>query len=488
MNTTTTFIYTAFAAFALVCLSPFAHAAGLNPSPDGGYPGLTTAEGDNALFNLTSGFANTGLGWFSLFSDSTASYNTAVGTGAPVLNNADSNTATGVAALLLNTTGTRNTANGTAALVYNDSGNDNTAMGAFALYNNTASNNCALGSYALFLNDTGGNNCAVGYNALASNVTTSFNTAIGSSALMHNTFGDYNTATGYVALTSNTDGPGNTATGAYALAFNSAGEANTATGVAALFINTTGSNNTAVGWNALNVSSTASGNTATGYKALINSTTGDNNTAVGNLALAFSGTGSGNVALGANTGANVTTASNVTCIGAGVAGANVNNTCFVGNIFGVTTGVDALPVLVDANGQLGTAASSRRFKRDIRSMDEASDALLALKPVCFHYKNDHTNKAQFGLIAEEVAKVNPDLVVRDKDGTPYTVRYDQVNAMLLNEFLKEHRKVEELEAIVARQQRGMEVLTAQLKEQAARIQNVSTQLEMSKPRLRMAVN
>jgi trimeric autotransporter adhesin len=481
MNTTTKFIYTAFAAFALACLSPFAHATGLNPPPDGGYPGLTTAEGDNALFNLTSGFANTGLGWFSLFSDSTASYNTAVGAGALVLNNADSNTATGVAALLLNTTGTRNTANGTAALVYNDSGSDNTAMGAFALYNNTASNNCALGSYALFLNDSGGNNCAVGYNALASNVTTSFNTAIGSSALMHNTFGDYNTATGYVALNNNTDGPGNTATGAYALAQNTTGEANTATGVAALFINSTGAWNTAVGWNALNVSN-GNRNTATGYKALINSTTGDDNTAVGYLALAFSGTGSGNIALGANAGNNVTTASNVICIGA--AGQNANNSCYIGNIFGQTS-FEGVGVFVNSDGKLGTSLSSRRFKKNIRTMDKASEAILALKPVTFHYKTDPKSTAQFGLIAEEVAEVNPDLIVRDKNGKPYSVRYDQVNAMLLNEFLKEHRKVEQLtkdfQSKLVEQQKQIEALTAGLR-------RVSVQIEMSKPVPQMVFN
>jgi uncharacterized coiled-coil protein SlyX len=283
--------------------------------------------------------------------------------------------------------------------------------------------------------------------------------------------------------------PGNTATGAYALSFNTTGDGNTATGVAALFINSTGIWNTAVGWNALNVSN-GNRNTATGYKALINNTTGDDNTAVGYLALAFSGTGSGNVALGNNAGSNVTTASNVISIGTNVAGADVSNTCFVGNIFGVNVSMDALPVFINANGQLGTTASSRRFKKDIKPMEKTSESILALKPVTFHYKKDSKSTPQFGLIAEEVAEVNPDLVVRDKDGEIYSVRYEQVNAMLLNEFLKAHRKIEEQqarvteldskiasqEARIARQEKGMEVLSAQLKEQTAGLQKVSAQL------------
>jgi hypothetical protein len=155
-------------------------------------------------------------------------------------------------------------------------------------------------------------------------------------------------------------------------------------------------------------------------------------------------------------------------------------------------------VLIDSAGQLGTMNSSRRFKKDIKPMHQASESILALKPVTFHYKNQDTKKAentpQFGLIAEDVAEVDPDLVVRDADGKPFTVRYDAVNAMLLNEFLKERKKVEEQQtnitqlnskmanqaAIIAQQQKGMEALTAQLKEQSAQIQKVSAQLEVSK--------
>jgi len=143
--------------------------------------------------------------------------------------------------------------------------------------------------------------------------------------------------------------------------------------------------------------------------------------------------------------------------------------------------VAAIPVKIDAMGQLGTASSSRRLKNEIKPMDSASESILALKPVTFHYKSDKTGTPQFGLIAEEVAEVNPDLVVRDDKGEIYTVRYDQVNAMLLNEFLKEHRKVQDLE-------KGMAAVTAQLKEQAAQIQKVSAHLEMSKPAPSVVLN
>ena len=138
-------------------------------------------------------------------------------------------------------------------------------------------------------------------------------------------------------------------------------------------------------------------------------------------------------------------------------------------------------MLIDSAGQLGTMSSLRRFKHDIKPMHKASEAILALTPVTFHYKSDKTGTAQFGLIAKEVAAVNPDLVVRDEKGEIYTVRYDAVNAMLLNEFLKEHRKVQEQTATIAELKSGMEALTATMKEQAAQIQKVSAQLEASKP-------
>ena len=171
---------------------------------------------------------------------------------------------------------------------------------------------------------------------------------------------------------------------------------------------------------------------------------GDANTAIGYLALNNNASGGANIGLGFAAGQGVVTASNVICIGSSVAGADVNNTIWIGNIYGVTTqsGTTA-PVIVSDSGQLGTVASSQRFKKDIATMNKASEAVLSLRPVTFHYKTDAKGTPQFGLIAEEVAKVNPALVLPDKEGKPYTVRYDAVNAMLLNEFLKEHQKVEE---------------------------------------------
>jgi hypothetical protein len=162
-------------------------------------------------------------------------------------------------------------------------------------------------------------------------------------------------------------------------------------------------------------------------------------------------------------------------------GSEFQTRTLISAIRGVTTGIaDAVNVVIDSNGQLGTVSSSRRFKKEIKPMDKTSDAILALKPVTFHYKSDNTDTPQFGLIAEDVAAVNPDLVVRDKDGEIYTVRYEAVNAMLLNEFLKEHRKNEEQEKTIAELKSGMTALAATVKEQAAQIQKVSSQLEVNK--------
>jgi predicted ribosome quality control (RQC) complex YloA/Tae2 family protein len=182
--------------------------------------------------------------------------------------------------------------------------------------------------------------------------------------------------------------------------------------------------------------------------------------------------------VGFNAGANVTTADHVICIGGSLAGANVDDTTWIDNIFGTRTqSAITAPVVVSNTGQLGTVASSERFKKDIATMNQASEAILSLRPVTFHYKTDTKDTPQFGLIAEEVAKVNPALILPDKEGKPYTVRYEAVNAMLLNEFLKEHRKVEKLEATVERQHKDFEAAVAELKGQ---IQKVSAQLEVSK--------
>ena len=304
------------------------------------------------------------------------------------------------------------------------------------------------------------------------------NTAYGDGALLENNQGSNNSAFGYVALRRNIFGRQNTATGALTLNHNDLGSENTATGFQALRDNSDGSRNTAIGQSALQHNERGHDNTATGIAALYRNTFGQRNTAIGFFSLDQNTTGSFNVALGAGAGSGVITANDVICIGRGVAGADVSNTCFIGNIRGVTTrNANALPVVIDGAGQLGTVASSERFKKDIAIMGQASERILSLRPVTFHYKTDGTSTPQFGLIAEEVAKVNPALVVPDKDGKPFTVRYDAVNAMLLNEFLKEHSKVEKLEATIAKQRTDFEAALADFKGQ---IQKVSAQLEASR--------
>jgi uncharacterized coiled-coil protein SlyX len=431
---------------ACFALAPAPNAFGVSPAPDGGYSGGNTAEGQSALFGLTSGGYNTAVGFFSLRSNITNSFNTAIGAGTLLANAADENTAIGAGALLSNSTGSQNTADG-----------------AFALVSNTTGTFCT----------------ATGEGALSSNTTGNDNTATGFQALFNNTTANDNTANGFDALFNNTSGVNNTAIGSGALVFNTIGIDNTANGFEALFANATGDSNTAIG-----------------DSALASNTTGDGNTAIGDSALQNNIAGSNNVALGVTAGVGVITADSVICIGTD--GANVSSSCFIGNIRGVTTANgDAIPVLIDSAGQLGTLSSSRRFKKEIKPMDKTSEAILALKPVTFRYKQEIDSKGtpQFGLIAEEVAKVNPDLVVRDRKGEIYSVRYEAVNAMLLNEFLKEHRNVEQQaaeiqeqkatiaelksnaarrEATAARQQKQIAVLTAGL-------QKVSAQLAAASP-------
>src|SRR4030095_5677824 len=237
-------------------------------------------------------------------------------------------------------------------------------------------------------------------------------------ALLSNIIGDGNTAIGRDALRSNTEGASNTASGISALAANTTGSENTATGSLALQRNTTGEQNTAVGSRALLNNTSGVGNTALGSGALFFNNSGNDNIAIGHDALNSSTTGSANIALGLNAGANVSTATNVICIGA--IGADESNSCFIGNIFDQTSS-GGTAVFVNSQGKLGTVSSSRRFKNDIKPIENVSEAILALKPVTFHYKNDKTHTPQFGLIAEEVAELNPDLVVRYKNGEIYTV-------------------------------------------------------------------
>ena len=341
--------------------------------------------------------------------------------------------------------------------------------------------NTAEGNAALFSLTTGTGNTATGFKALFRNTTGFSNTANGNSALFSNTTGEGNTASGSGALGNNTTGVANVAVGAGALFANTNSASNTAVGTNALEANTTGSENTAIGDEALTISN-GGNNSALGHFALFRNTSGNFNTAIGDEALFSNTTGSLNIAIGRSAGSGVITADNVICIGSNLSGADVSNSCFIGNIRGVTTtNPDAIPVLIDSAGQLGTASSSRRFKSEIKPMDQASESILALKPVTFHYRSDKKSTPQFGLIAEEVADINPDLVVRDNHGQIYTVRYDAVNAMLLNEFLKEHRKVEKLEANAAKQQKQIEILTAGL-------QKVNTQFEIMRPTPRTVSN
>ena len=438
-------LFVVVSALAWLGLSPSAQA--VVPKPDGGY-GLplygagNTAEGDDALFRLAAGSYNTGLGWVALYSNIFGSFNTAVGSGTLIANTADENTATGAGALLFNSTGSKNTANG-----------------AFALLNNTTGmTNTAVGDAALEANTTGISNTAVGALALQANISSLFNTAIGVGALMANQFSE-NTAVGHLALGANVNGGSNTAVGFQALMSQTDGDFNTALGNSAMTSHINGDRNTSVG-----------------IAALAQLTGGDKNTAIGSEAGSAATTGSGNVYVGADVaGANGET--DHTYI------RNINTTSVSGG------GTDTVTVNL-STGLLGHLSSSRRHKEHIQAMNDASETLYQLNPVTYRYKKeiDKTQSLDYGLVAEEVAMIDPNLVACDKDGQIETVRYTAVNAMLLNEFLKEHKafvqeqyKVENLQATVAQQQKQIEALTTGL-------QKVSAQLELTKSVPKTALN
>jgi hypothetical protein len=457
------FVSLVLASFAL---PPMAWA--VDPPPDGGYPNFNTAEGNNALFSLD--------------------VTTAIG-----------NTAVGSDAMSETRTGASNTAVGASAL-YRNSANYSTGIGALALSENAADFNTAIGYSALWLLRFGEPVPVTGGN----------NTACGAVSLASNTNGSDNTASGFTALFSNEEGSFNTATGSNALYSNTGGSYNTAGGSVALYSNISGIWNTASGWGALYSNIDGSYNTADGLQALFSNTSGTYNTACGLNALYSNNTGSNNIGLGTGAGGALTTGSNNIDIGnAGVAGESAkirigtkptHKNTYIAGIYGVTVS-RGIGVIVDNTGHLGTTTSSARFKDQIKPMDKASDAILALEPVSFRYKKelDPEGITQFGLVAEEVEKVNPDLVAHDEQGKPYTVRYEAVNAMLLNEFLKEHRKVEEQEAAItelrslvaqqgkdfqstaSEQQMEINALIASLREQASQIQRVTrTRVEVSK--------
>ena len=518
-------------------------ASGVNALYNNTTGGQNTATGGYALFGNTIGGGNTATGLGALFSNTTGNGNIAIGASAGInLTTGDNNieignvgaagesntirlgdpsihgavfiagiTATNpalpnqvvlvdsvtgklgsvdIATVGVVTTSPENTAVGEQALAFN-SGGFNTADGFRALFSNTVANyNTAVGAEAL-LNNIANNNTAVGALALSSNTgdpsngSGVFNNAVGANSLFLNTTGSSNNAFGESALFNNSIASGNTALGDLALGNNDGSgtgdaSANTAVGAGALFSNVDGNSNNALGFNALRSNINGSANSAIGVDALSNATTG-----------------SFNVAIGDSAGQNVSSASNVICIGANVVGENVSDSCYIGSIFGQTSPAGSA-VFINSDGKLGTATSSQRFKEQIKAMDTASEAIFALKPVTFRYKKeiDPAGISQFGLVAEDVGKVNPDLIVRDKEGKPYSVRYEAVNAMLLNEFLKAHRKIEKLEATIAQQQKDfqaaivrdreeMKATVAQLNE---RVQKLDAQCELSKPGAEMALN
>ena len=433
------------------------------PNPPGVCFGQNTAVGQDALFNVTSGVWNVGVGAQSLFNDTTGNQNTAIGY-QTLFNNIDGDHHTGI---------------GSQALFNNTTGNDNVAVGFRTLYTNTTGNrNTGMGFRTLAFNDTGSDNTAVGWNALYNNRNgATDNTAVGSQALRLNTSAEFSVAVGDSTLasfngTTVSDGA-NTALGSLALTALTSGQENVAVGRRSGEFLTDGERNVIVGWRAGDALTTGDGNTFLGSQAgAVAPATGQyNNT----ILLGISGDSDAN---------------------------NPDGRAYIGNVRGVVVGnADGIPVIIDSTGQLGTAnVSSRRFKEDIKPMDhKVSEAILKLKPVTFHYKGGDTKKAhdtpQFGLIAEDVAEVSPNLVLRNDKGEVSYVRYDAVNILLLNEFLNEHKKVEEqqasiadLKSTLALQQKGMEVLTAQLKEQAAQIQKVSAQIEASKPAPKVVAN
>ena len=457
--------------------------------------GANTAVGINALDSVTTGIQNTALGTNALTDDTGGDLNVAVGNGALQSNTTGfQNMAIGADALSANIDGNFNMAIGFRALFLNQHGGQNTAVGAAALRNNTAVGNTAIGSQALRENTTGDSNTAIGTDALTAAQTSLGNVAVGDLSL-----------TSFIGAGTTATNGFNTAVGSLALNAETTGQENTAVGRRALEFLHTGSNNTAIGWRAGdNYTTSESGNIVIGSG--VAGTAGEDNTirigtnlpsdgisiSGGGLLQAFtigSGFAGGGIQYLQFFGSSISIASGFSTV-------NGNSSCFIGGIFNQTPQAGSHLVTVGVNGKLADATlSSRRFKKDIAPMDKASEGILALKPVTFHWKNDNTNEPEFGLVAEEVAKVNLDWITRDPQGEISGVRYETIPILLLNEFLKEHKKVEEqqasiadLKSTVALQQKGMEVLTAQLKEQAAQIQKVSAQLEASKPAPKVVAN
>ncbi len=335
------------------------------------------------------------------------------------------------------------------------------------------------GTGVLVSRTTGVWNTGTGFEALSQLTAGNQNTATGLRALNSDTNGGFNTATGVLSLFSNTSGFFNSATGAYALANNTIASYNTANGYGALYFNTEGDQNTAIGFGALFINTTGRQNVAVGVEALNRNTTGGINNAVGYLALNRNTTGGGNNAVG-----EVALFSNVT----GHDNTAIGDTTRIQNVYSSVASTRA--VYVDSDNKIGTLSSSRRYKDEIRPMAKASETILSLRPVSFRYKKEvnPTRSLSFGLIAEEVAQVDPDLVTPDRDGKPETVRYDAVNAMLLNEFLKEHRTVQELKSNVARQEAIIAEQQKQIKALTSGLEKVNNRLELNKPARQIVAN
>jgi Chaperone of endosialidase len=376
-----------------------------------------------------------------------------------------SNTAVGAAALSQNTTGVNNTAVGDSAMFENIAGSNNAAFGDVALDSSKSDGNSAFGSNALALSTTGSFNVALGELAMFSNTTGDNNTAVGTEALSSNTTGVENNVSGVLALQANTTGSRNNAAGAYAMYSNTTSSDNNAMGYKAMYGNTTGTLNNAVGNFSLIANTTGSNNSAVGYAALYRNTTGSNNNAQGFYALQSNTTGNNNIAIGPYAGNYITGSNNIDIGNRGVAADSAvirigasNTAAYIAGI--TNSQITGAPVYVSASGQLGVLASSERYKTSIAIMGAGTERLKELRPVTFHLKSSPHGALQYGLIAEEVAKVYPELVIKDDAGSIQGVRYDELAPMLLNEMQHQQQNI----AAQAAELRGMQQQIAALKE------------------------
>ena len=419
------------------------------------YPGIVsdnTFVGENAGNFTMTGTDNSGFGANALSIVTTGAQNTAIGSSA--MNN--------------NATGSNSVAVGWNAyssgdynvIIGSDSGNNGSydiAIGYEALYSDETGSNIAIGHQAM-QNSTGASyDTAVGYQALQ-NDQSGFNTAVGYQALNENISGTYNAAFGAYAMEDNISGTFNTASGYGALGDNTIGSVNTAHGALALLDNTEGNANTALGFIAMEDNTTGNANTAIGLGALLRNTTGNANTAIGIRALDHNITGNGNVAIGAHSGTDLITGNNNIYIAAEGAPAEsgtlrfgtdlIHVDTYIQGIYGVAVS-SGLGVQIDLNGHLGTMPSTRSLKKNIADMDVDSEGVYQLRPVTFSYRSDSNNTKEYGLIAEEVMEVFPSLVAPDRDGNPYSVRYQVLPMLLLNEVQKHQAIIEELAERVA---------------------------------------